>query len=90
MAWDPCVDLAGDSAHVWCRDCLRVARGDAVGDAAPSDPETSRRIANLKILCRNALTCAKNAADGSLTWRMDASSDAVVASLGTLKNAVTA
>ena len=71
VAWDPCKDLAGESSHVWCRDCLRVARGDAVGDAAPSDPETSRRIATLKILCRNALTCAKNAADGSLTWRMD-------------------
>ena len=71
VAWDPCKDLTGDSSHVWCRDCLRVVRGDAVGDAAPSDPETSRRVANLKILCRNALTCAKNAADGSLTWRMD-------------------
>ena len=48
----------------------RGARGRRRGRRALGSG-AARRIAGLKILCRNALTCAKNAADGSLTWRMD-------------------
>ena len=62
---------------LFCRECLCVARGDAVGDAARPDAETVARVRSLRVVCPNALTCRRaggGSGDGSpegLLWKMD-------------------
>ena len=73
VAWEPVVDLSDRGANgrgVVCRNCLCAAKGISVGQHAPDDPQTTRAIAGLRVLCRHALRASKHR-NGGLLWRLD-------------------